>query len=325
MDTKALNVFVLRGLLLCISLTPFFVILSYRLGLVEYVSTFCGFDCSGGWEPPEVNMANQFLDFSLLFYLIPLILMGNFPFLGPLGIDFTWPLIGGLFLWSILVFYALDLGLRKLKMSFRRGRGIYALIIGSGNNFPMIEMEQLYQKLISAGVEFERGLTENEFEKLETSLGVTFPPDYREFLGFALPVNKGFVNWRVESIEVLRSRIFDLPLEGILFDIERNDFWLEEWGLKPEDLLSALKLGREKFLEAPQILPINGHRYIPCEPSEPGNPIFSIHQTDIIYYGSDLRNYLENEFSYYLRGPNREYELGENIREIRFWSTLVNS
>jgi len=30
--------------------------------------------------------------------------------------------------------------------------------------------------------------------------------------------------------------------------------------------------------------------------------VFSVHQTDIIYYGAHLQNYLENEFSYYFRG-----------------------
>jgi len=33
------------------------------------------------------------------------------------------------------------------------------------------------------------------------------------------------------------------------------------------------------------------------------NPVFSVHQTDIIYYGSDLEHYLHKEFYYYFGTP----------------------
>jgi hypothetical protein len=35
---------------------------------------------------------------------------------------------------------------------------------------------------------------------------------------------------------------------------------------------------------------------MPAEPHLPGNPVFSVHQTDIIVYGLDLYEYLHNEF-----------------------------
>ena len=52
-----------------------------------------------------------------------------------------------------------------------------------------------------------------------------------------------------------------------------------------------------------------------------GNPVFSIKQTDIIYYGADLGHYLLNEF------VDQDYALhthAQEIRKIRTWSFLAN-
>jgi hypothetical protein len=56
------------------------------------------------------------------------------------------------------------------------------------------------------------------------------------------------------------------------------------------------------------------HRMMPDEPREAGNPVFSVHQTDIIYYGFDLLDYLRNEFKLRDRDP-----WPEKVRPIRFW------
>ncbi len=72
------------------------------------------------------------------------------------------------------------------------------------------------------------------------------------------------------------------------FDIENNGFWLEAWGPKPEVLSDQLRIAKEHYDQAPKLIPIFSHRYIPATPSEIGNPIFSVYQTDIIYYGYDL-------------------------------------
>jgi hypothetical protein len=57
----------------------------------------------------------------------------------------------------------------------------------------------------------------------------------------------------------------------------------------------------------------------PREPNEAGNPIFSVHQTDIIYYGNDLVDYFHDEFhvplpDWAVRGP----------RSIRFWEEALS-
>lgn len=110
------------------------------------------------------------------------------------------------------------------------------------------------------------------------------------------------------------------------FDIKNNSFWPSEWGDRPSSLEEAFEIARKVVKAAPTLIPITGHRYIPDRPYEPGNPVFSVYQTDVIYYGSDLFNYLENEFTYYFRGPGEYfYGMGEEVRikDIEFWSKLV--
>jgi hypothetical protein len=169
-------------------------------------------------------------------------------------------------------------------------------------------------------VSFEPGLTAEELTFVEREYGFCFPPDLRHFLGHALPVSKGWVNWRETSRPEILKRL-DWPLDGICFDIEQNAFWLDSWGPKPGDLSEALAIARTAVRAAPRLIPVCSHRFLPDRPCKSGNPVFSVHQTDIIYYGANLFEYLCNEFAYYF-GRER-YTLGENIRRIEFWSELV--
>jgi hypothetical protein len=66
---------------------------------------------------------------------------------------------------------------------------------------------------------------------------------------------------------------------------------------------------------APKLIPIYHHRMMPDEPHLKGNPVFSVWQTDIIYYGFDLEDYLRHEFVL----PGRK-AWPETIRPIRFWN-----
>jgi hypothetical protein len=89
------------------------------------------------------------------------------------------------------------------------------------------------------------------------------------------------------------------------------------WGEKPQTLEAACAIARRAVAEAPILIPIYGHHYLPAEPSEAGNPVFSVYQTDIICYGFDLPSYLAVEF-----GVSNPYPLPESPREISFWSEL---
>lgn len=171
-----------------------------------------------------------------------------------------------------------------------------------------------------AGVKFDKGLSDYEIEEIEARYKFRFPPDLKEFLQFALPVGEKWVDWRTNNEEEIKSR-FDWSYEGICFDIEHNNFWLEEWGIQPTNLADAFEVAKTEIAKAPKLIPIFSHRFIPDRPNKSGNPIFSVYQTDIIIYGINLPIYLQNEFSYYFE----EKQNAENIeeRKIEFWSKFV--
>jgi hypothetical protein len=180
-------------------------------------------------------------------------------------------------------------------------------------------LESVVARLKKCGqASFAPGLSPTEFDRIEETFGLRFPPDLRRFLATALPIGSGFPDWRHSSPATLKHRLAG-PLDGILFDIEHSDFWLDDWGERPNDLPEALRIGRERVASAPKLIPIFVHRFIPAEPHDAGNPVFSVHQTDFIYYGYDLADYLWREF--HVPRPNWAKS---SPRVIPFWSRLAD-
>jgi len=141
-------------------------------------------------------------------------------------------------------------------------------------------------------------------------------------LQFALPIGNGWVDWRNGNSEEIKSR-FDWAYDGVCFDIENNNFWLESWGRKPVNLKDAFEIVKSEIAKAPKLIPILSHRFIPDRPNKSDNPIFSVYQTDIIIYGNNLPIYLQNEFAYYFE--RKEYFPSvKGTRYIEFWTDLAD-
>lgn len=169
--------------------------------------------------------------------------------------------------------------------------------------------------------EFVDGLTDDEFEAAEGKFDFRFPPDLREFLSIAMPVkHKTFPNWRNLDCEDLAFK-FRWPLEGILFDVEKNHFWLEKWGDRPDELSQALEIATKHVKAAPKLIPVYGHRMIPERPHQKGNPVLSVHQCDIIYYGINLRDYLIHEFA---TTEAYVWPIPDDVTPIEFWDDIVH-
>lgn len=180
--------------------------------------------------------------------------------------------------------------------------------------------DEIKMKLSMAGVEFAPGLTEEELSALEVRFGFIFPRTVREFYRAGLPVGGRFPDWRDDSAENLAKilRLLDAPLQGVLFDVEENEFWLDSWGEMPEDMADRLALCREKMTSAPRLIPLYGHRYCPVVEEMDDPPVLSVMQTDIIFYGHSLENYWENEFM------RKELLLDEqSVGEIPVWDEIM--
>ena len=144
--------------------------------------------------------------------------------------------------------------------------------------------------------------------------GLRFPPDFVEFLSASRPMET--YDWSIDNPAIWQ--MLNWPAEGLIFDVEHNALWLADWGPRPEIPEARAEVVRAVVHEAPPLIPVYSHRYIPAEPNEAGNPVFSVYQADIIVYGFNLKDYVGRE-----TGHCDEVEWPDQIKHIRFWSHLV--
>ncbi|MBC2365726.1 hypothetical protein [Listeria booriae] len=89
-------------------------------------------------------------------------------------------------------------------------------------------MDAIIAILKKKKVELAPGLTEDEIRKCEEIFDIQFPVALKNLLKEVLPISKEFINWRDNSkrnVLQIKKRL-DWPWEGIVFDIEENDFWV---------------------------------------------------------------------------------------------------
>ena len=184
--------------------------------------------------------------------------------------------------------------------------------------FERLNAKQLVgnQMPVSYGVP---GLSPAEIASIEAQLGFRLPEDFAYLFQHLQDPGRVLFPWsnfkKQEYDDMIRW-----VLRGIEFDIDRNKFWLERWGKRPAALSAALEIVRKDFESWPKLLPIHSHRFLAAEPCRRGNPVFSIMQTDIVYYGADLAHYLVNEFI------DHDYVLhthAQQILRIAIWSDLA--
>lgn len=179
--------------------------------------------------------------------------------------------------------------------------------------------EESIKLLKQQGVEFEAGLTVEEIAKIQDTYKIVFPKSLKEFLTIALPISKGFYNWRNFEQDNVRfiKEIINRPIEDV-DELAEEVYWCDDWGKEPENEMQIALIVRERLKSAPRLIPIYAHRYIPMIP-EDNPPIISIHDIDIIYYGENLEDYFKVEFKKKKQGKI-EFE---NINPIPFWSDIM--
>lgn len=164
-----------------------------------------------------------------------------------------------------------------------------------------------------ASLTWTAGYSAAELERAQSRFELSFPPDLIELLLHRRPV--GGTDWN--DAQMVRAQLA-WPFEGLLFDVEQNGLWWSEWGDRPNAPAERAEVLRGVIHQAPRLVPIFGHRYIPESPNEAGNPVFSVYQSDIIHYGADLRDYFNREEN----GWDAEI-WPSKVREIEFWSEMV--
>lgn len=168
--------------------------------------------------------------------------------------------------------------------------------------------------LYAAKVPLAPGLSPWQIEDVEEQFSFEFSPDHARFLSLAMPIGPNWVDWMGDPAGIQKR--LDWPRDGVFFDVRENAFWPERWGDRPSDVEVALQSARERLRAVPVLIPIYSHRFLPAAPAPAGSPVFSVHQTDVIYYGSDLVSYFQNEF---FRTPDRK----SPTHRVDFWSELA--
>ena len=167
--------------------------------------------------------------------------------------------------------------------------------------------EEAARRLARAGGhDIGPGLTDAEFTRIERDHGFELADDHRAFLAAGLPLNPpsererpghaGWPDWRNASPSDLREHLGQ-PVAGALLDVEHNNLWHPTRGRRPARLADALGTARRRLAEAPTMIPVYAHRYLPAGHGTHGHPVLSISQTDIIIYGTDIAEYITNEFN----------------------------
>ncbi|PRC42597.1 hypothetical protein C6A85_000000109685 [Mycobacterium sp. ITM-2017-0098] len=165
-------------------------------------------------------------------------------------------------------------------------------------------------------VPIEPGLSDDELTRVERELGFEFADEHRSFLAAGLPVGAQWPNWRSEGRRSLTKRV-QLPVEGVLFAVEWSDFWSDGWGKRPARMKDALRTARYRLARVPQMIPVYSHHYLPGGRGSSRHPVLSVVQTDVVLRGTDLADYIGNEF-----GPDGHRDRNAAF-PVEFWSGLA--
>lgn len=169
------------------------------------------------------------------------------------------------------------------------------------------------------GVIFENGLTSDEVVQIEKIYNIDFPCSLKDFLMMALPISTGFYNWRnfdSDNINIIKQ-VISKPIVDI-DQMAKDIYWCDDWGKEPNNEKDIVKEVRERLKQAPRLLPVYIHRYVPMGLNQ-DPPVISVCGTDIIYYGKNLDDYFKIEF-----GEKKQDAIDfQQIVPIPFWSNIM--
>jgi hypothetical protein len=201
-----------------------------------------------------------------------------------------------------------------------------------------------YEDAGVGGCDWQRGthwtgpLSDGEIDTIEARFAIRFPPDHRMFLQVlhaTEPLQSGarFVDSeRMKSIErpgfyhwlrddaAIRAAFTNVT-DGLVFDVEHNQLWRDSWGARPPTPEQRRTHVAELVARAPKLLPIIGHRYVLAEGP---TLVLSVHQSDIIVYGGDLRAFLLSELYQLLDIPDDPSWQNADTSTIPFWGELMS-
>lgn len=165
------------------------------------------------------------------------------------------------------------------------------------------------------------GASREKLEEIENHLGHSLPPDLIYLAEHTNDPDGLCMRWLQgpHAIEAFEERV----KYGLSFDIGQNGLWLASWGPRPAAPMDRLALFEAEFQRWPKLLPLSGHRAIPATPTEAGNPVFSVMQSDIVYYGTTLADWMALDLTVEWRGDHATRSPAGRARHIPVWSDFA--
>lgn len=188
-----------------------------------------------------------------------------------------------------------------------------------------MDSQQMIEKLKTAGVSFEPGMSARELDRAETVFHFRFPKEIREFLAVGVPVGDAFFNYRdCSDVNLTRFHEFQASIErSFRFDLANNrDDMLEYLGKQlgfHEDSDSFDDAVMKYLHDSVRLIPFYAHR---CFFDGMDNmPIVSFWQpVDTVIYGDTFEYYLETEF---LNKQRYIDNLEELMKDTGIWRDLI--
>src|SRR5437868_9823566 len=136
----------------------------------------------------------------------------------------------------------------------------------------LLGQEAAHLLALSRACEIRPGLTDLEFDRIEAEYGFEFADDHRAFLAAGLPVNSAqepagsawkrpWPDWRDGDEEEIRAHL-GWPVAGVLSALQ-DGAWLDSWGPRPGDAAEAQRIAERELANAPKLVPIYAHRFLP--------------------------------------------------------------
>ncbi len=184
-----------------------------------------------------------------------------------------------------------------------------------------LSTKELIAKMSLRGVVFAEGLNEVELQNIESSLGGSIPKDLRIFLSIAVPIathnsTSSFPRWDLGVVRAIKkSQSFVNEL--FKSDIQNDDYWNTIFGNRPLDKDKAWEYAFHALNAQPKLIPVYAHRYMIIGDND--SPVISFHgPLDTIVYGTNLTNYLCNEFDI-----EQSESLITDVKPTGFWGELI--
>lgn len=166
-----------------------------------------------------------------------------------------------------------------------------------------------YDKLINdierAGYIITEPLEDEEYKKIKEIYNIVFPLELQQLYKIGVPTKK-HADICISDIQDTQSfyNWHDFSEENVKQIKEAMEFAYE---------------GKNIPRDAPKMVPIRGHRYIPALLDPEKLPVFSIYDEDVIIYGENLEDYISRELN-----PWERYEPVDinKCKYIQYWSDM---